>query len=142
MSENIFADDWRECLRAHYMHVIRTGDRVTEPTLRGVMQEAGFSEAELAELRVLATLRVEDAPEGFAPDLHALDGQPAGQAFYSMPAAADEPPEAEATFDVEDMAANEEAALLGVDAAPPADDDQPDEPDEPDADSPQQLSLF
>lgn len=139
MSDNIFADDWRECLRAHYMHVIRTGDRVTEPTLRGVMQEAGFGETELAELRVLATLRVEDAPEDFVPDLHTLEGQPSGQVFYSMPAEADEPPEAEAAFDAEDIAADEEPAPVDEADAPP---DADDETDEPNAGAPQQLSLF
>ena len=56
MSENVFADEWHECLRAHYMHVILTNDRVTLPSLSVVMRQAGFNESELAELRVRATM--------------------------------------------------------------------------------------
>lgn len=52
-----FADDWRDCLRAHYQHVIRTDDQVTESTLTGVLRDLNFSTTELAELRVLATMR-------------------------------------------------------------------------------------
>lgn len=72
MSENIFADDWRDCLQAHYQHVIRTGDRVTEPTLRVVMHQAGFTDAQLAELRVRATMHVDDIGADFVPDLDVL----------------------------------------------------------------------
>ncbi len=52
MSEqSIFFDEWQACLRAHYVYVIRAGDRVTEPTLRGVLLQTGLSETELAALR-------------------------------------------------------------------------------------------
>lgn len=72
MPASIFADEWRECLRAHYSYVIRADDRLTERTLRGVMMhEAGFTEAELKELQVRATMRVEDAPD-LVPDLDIL----------------------------------------------------------------------
>ncbi len=46
MAENIFADEWMECLEAHYMHVIRIKDKVTEPSLSIVMHSAGFSDAQ------------------------------------------------------------------------------------------------
>jgi hypothetical protein len=72
MSESVFADEWRECLRAHYMHVIRTHDRVTLPSLTYVMYQAGFTEGELAELRVRATLRADQMPADFVPDMNAL----------------------------------------------------------------------
>jgi hypothetical protein len=72
MPPSIFADEWRECLRAHYTYVIRNQDRITERTLRGVMiHEAGFTDAELKELAVRATMRVEDAPD-LVPDLNLL----------------------------------------------------------------------
>jgi hypothetical protein len=75
MPASIFADEWRECLRAHYTTVIRNDDHLTERTLRGVMiHEAGFTEAELKELQVRATMRVEDAPTDFVPDLDILQG--------------------------------------------------------------------
>lgn len=124
MTQNIFADEWRDCLRAHYMHVIRAGDQTTEPTLRVVMHDAGFTDDELALLRVQATMHVDDVGADFVPDLHALDAQPTGDVFYSVPPEAGPAPEAETA------AAGEQPA--------PADDDS----DEPDPDSPQQLSLF
>lgn len=72
-SPNIFADDWRECLAAHYMHVIRTEDHVTRPTLTQILHDAGFNDGELNELQVRATIRAEDMPDGFVPDMDILD---------------------------------------------------------------------
>ncbi len=71
-AQSIFADEWRECLRAHYSYVQRLDDKVTERTLRGVMLEVGFTEAELRELTVLATMRVEDVADDFVPDMDIL----------------------------------------------------------------------
>jgi len=73
---SIFSDEWRECLRAHYTTVVRNQDKVTEKTLRGVMHEAGFSDAELRELTVRATMRVEDVDADFVPDLQVLEAEP------------------------------------------------------------------
>jgi len=73
MSENVFANEWVECLEAHYMHVIRTKDKVTEPSLSIVMHSAGFSDAQLAELRVRATMHIDDVGADFVPDLEVLD---------------------------------------------------------------------
>ncbi len=73
MSQNVFADEWRECLRAHYLHVVRIQDKVTEPSLTLVMREAGFSEAELRDLRLRGTLRADDVGENFVPDLEILE---------------------------------------------------------------------
>jgi hypothetical protein len=133
MSQNIFADEWRDCLRAHYMHVIRTADHITEPTLRDVLKEAGFSESELAELRVRATMHVDDVGPDFVPDLRvftAVQPQPfpdpipeAGDEMQSRNAP-DEPGEDEALSD-------ELPDVLLVDEMPPEDDEMP-----------RQLSLF
>lgn len=79
---SIFADEWRECLRAHYTYVVRMNDRGTERTLRGVMLEAGFSEDEVRELYVLATAHVDDMPADFAPDTSVLAGKPEAEAAY------------------------------------------------------------
>ena len=73
MSENIFADEWMECLESHYMHVIRINDKVTEPSLSIVMHSAGFSDTQLAELRVRATMHIDDVGADFVPDLEVLD---------------------------------------------------------------------
>ncbi len=71
MSEgrSIFYDNWRDCLRAHYMHVIRTQDHVTEPTLHGVLLRVGFNEDEIKEMAVRARMREIDAAPGDLPQL-------------------------------------------------------------------------
>lgn len=158
--ENIFADEWRECLRAHYMHVIRTQDRVTEPSLRVVMHEAGFNDSELAELRVRATMHVDDVGADFVPDMAVLEAvEDAGSSFAGVTVTPTVPDSAsvttaEAPLIVPDDASPEEAEqpeALVEDEQPEAlveneDDAQetPPEPDTdtPDPDAPQQLSLF
>lgn len=81
MSENIFVDDWYACMRAHYMHVIRTNDRVTLPSLTVVMKRVGFSESDLAELRVQATMHVDDVGTDFTPDLNILHREDEARVF-------------------------------------------------------------
>ena len=136
MTGNPFHKEWRDCLRAHFLYVIRSGDRVTEPSLRLVMLEAGFSDEELAELRVQATLRVEDAPPGFVPDLDALRVYPA--AVPPVPAEAAPEPDSELAEPVmETDAAETLAGPLETDAEPQTVDEPADA-----ADLPQQLSLF
>ncbi len=115
-----FADDWRDCLSAHFTHVIRTNDVRTEPTLTGVLLNAGFTEAELRELKLRATMHVDDVPADFVPDLEILQPAPP------------EPP-----------------VFAAVDVPPPVEDALPDEAaeaeDEPpphQEDGPVQLSLF
>ncbi|MDX2138114.1 MAG: hypothetical protein SF123_08460 [Chloroflexota bacterium] len=76
---NPFEAEWRDCLRAHYLHVVRSGDTPTEQTLVHVMQQAGFSDADLVELRIRATIRTEDMEDGFVPDFAVLEEQIAQQ---------------------------------------------------------------
>ncbi len=66
--ESIFTDEWRRCLRAHYMDVIRRNDQITLKSLVRVMHDTGFNDDELAELRVRATMRADDMPDNFVPD--------------------------------------------------------------------------
>lgn len=47
---SVFFDEWQACLRAHYVHVIRANDTVTERTLRHVLLQSGLSEADLDAL--------------------------------------------------------------------------------------------
>jgi len=143
MPDDIFADEWRECLRAHYMHVIRTNDRVTEPSLTVVMGQAGFDSSELAELRVRATMHMDAVGEDFVPNLDVLDAvaearviavavpEPAPTADALPPAEAELPVEALIEA-IEEAAAESEA----LDEPPPLET----APEEPDA--PQQLTLF
>lgn len=71
--ESIFADDWRDCLKAHYSYIVHEQDVRTERTLLGVMQDVGFNEDELKELRVHATMHIDDVGADFVPDLEILE---------------------------------------------------------------------
>src|SRR6185369_10425565 len=66
--QDIFADDWRECLRAHYKYIIGSNDKVTEKSLNEVMAQAGFTEAELYEMRLEVTMHVDDSGADYVPD--------------------------------------------------------------------------
>lgn len=61
---SIFAQEWRDCLRAHYLHVVRSADRATEESLHPIMIKAGFTENQLKELYIQATAHVEDENHG------------------------------------------------------------------------------
>lgn len=77
---SVFFEEWIRSLREQYKYVVRTDDRVTLPTLTAVLQDVGFGEDELAQLRVEATMRVDDVGADFAPDLDALKGSSTIQA--------------------------------------------------------------
>ena len=66
---SIFHEDWRACLRAHYMHVIRINDAVTEPTLHSVLARVGFSDDEIKQMAVEAKMRDTDASLDELPGL-------------------------------------------------------------------------
>ena len=136
MSESsIFAGEWRDCLRAHYTHVVRAQDGLTERTLISVMHEAGFSDEELIELKLRATLHVDDVGADFVPDA----------ALFEAIALPDAPaPEAVAA-----AAENTAAAVEAEDESEAADaEDDPEPPPAseeyyaPPDDTPRQLSLF
>lgn len=66
---SVFSEEWRDCLREQYKDAIRGGDKKTQSSLTAVLAEIGFSDDELRQLRVEATMRAEDMPEDFVPDL-------------------------------------------------------------------------
>ena len=76
---SIFFDEWIKSLREQYKYVIRNNDQVTLPSLTEVMHDVGFTDDELAQLRIDATMRTEDVAEDFVPDLKILEQQTAGQ---------------------------------------------------------------
>lgn len=78
-SRSVFFDEWLRSLREQYKHVVRNNDAVTLPTLTAVMQNVGFGEDELAQLRIEATMHVDDIPQDFRPDLQILDQAQAPQ---------------------------------------------------------------
>ncbi len=65
-TEDLFFEEWRACLRAHYQYVVRTEDTVTEPTLREVLLLTGLSEHEIEALYEEARARGPLTPEELA----------------------------------------------------------------------------
>jgi|GEM_PF-1095295 len=148
---NIFADDWRLTLRAHYIEVIRKQDTLTERTLENVMYEIGFTDVDLQELRVFAkaTIRAEDMGtlDDFTPDAELVSYAEGFSAVSSEPTigepVAEEPPYEEMPQDlVDEIVAEEEVEALAaeLDIEPELEGDEEDTPK--DDNSPAQLSLF
>jgi hypothetical protein len=155
MSENIFATEWMECLEAHYMHVIRINDKVTEPSLSIVMHSAGFSDAQLAELRVRATMHIDDVSADFVPDLNVLEAHEHQHSaaetiethVYNIPIdVAPVPVEAAepiAPVEAESVSTNVDLSEAELEPEILEDDTSVEQgPEQEDPDAPQQLSLF
>jgi hypothetical protein len=74
-NQSIFADAWRDCLREHYKHAIQNDPNPRNlETLKTVLlrpngdQPPIFTESELRQLYVEATMRVDQMPDGFMPE--------------------------------------------------------------------------
>lgn len=132
---NIFADEWRDCLREQYLYVVRENDQTTLVSLTQVMLNVGFTETELREFQVMATMHVDDVAEDFVPDMDILE--PTIHAGVEVTS----PEEAQAEL-ADDMPPTYEEVLEEAEATV-IEEDEPeadDEPDDPAA--PAQLSLF
>lgn len=71
--KSIFFDEWRACLHAHFEHVVRSGDTVTEPTLRHVLQQTGLTDEELELIRAEVLHASGTEPEDFSPETTASE---------------------------------------------------------------------
>ena len=69
---SVFFEEWLNSLREQYKHVVRNDDRVTLPTLSEVLQNVGFTEDELRQLRLEATMHIDDVSDDFVADLDIL----------------------------------------------------------------------
>jgi hypothetical protein len=134
--ESIFTEEWRECLRAHYMDVIRRNDQITLKSLVRVMHDTGFNDDELAELRVRATMRADAMPDDFVPDprIFQVSADVTPNTLEPDQTLADEEYIEQVQAELPDVIEEEV-----IEAA--SNDDLPQEPKE-DPDAPQQLSLF
>jgi len=70
---SVFFEEWIRSLREQYKHVLRQDDRVTLPTLTAVMIDVGFSEDELAQLRVEATKHADKLGSDHTADMEILE---------------------------------------------------------------------
>ena len=129
--QSVFADEWRACLREQYKYVVRNNDAKTTVSLTDVMHEAGFTDDELAELRVLATLRADKTPDDFMPDMHVLESEDTRVFPAALPDTSDT---------IEDDL-SETSVEMESDAVDTEEDDSDGEESRGD-DAPQQLSLF
>lgn len=137
--DSIFTDEWRRCLRAHYMDVIQRNDQITLKSLVRVMHDTGFNDDELAELRIRATMRADEMPDDFVPDprvFQAIAENMLPDEPFSEEAYVEESP-ADLLETVEEVVAEEEVTEALVEELPPVEDES-----EEDADAPAQLSLF
>lgn len=48
---NPFANEWRDCLAAHYQYVLAKKDTRNEASLRTILEEVGFAAEDLAAVR-------------------------------------------------------------------------------------------
>jgi hypothetical protein len=67
--ESVFGNEWRRCLKEHYKYVVKKQDKRTETTLTPILHRFGFSETELKQLYIEATMRAEEMPDDFVPDM-------------------------------------------------------------------------
>jgi hypothetical protein len=121
-AENIFEDEWRACLRAHFFHVIKEQDSGNERSLTTVLLETGFAEDEIEAMRAEALDEsgwTAEADQEIA-DVPAAEQELMEEAQLEIPVMADGAPENES-----------KSPELPVDA----DEDEPPGP-------PVQLSLF
>jgi hypothetical protein len=75
---SLFFDEWKACLRAHYVYVLRAGDHVTEPTLRQVLLQTGLGEEDLRVLQeeAFALGAIEPGLDLEPPPPAGLSGEP------------------------------------------------------------------
>ncbi|MFN8372073.1 MAG: hypothetical protein U0694_04260 [Anaerolineae bacterium] len=90
--ENVFENEWRECLQVHYRDIVRANDQKTLKSLLTVMNEVGFRDEELREMAVLATAHVDDVPDDFVPDLNILEPEAQVPAEAAAPASEEAAP--------------------------------------------------
>lgn len=69
---SVFHHEWLRSLREQYKQVVRNDDSGTLSSLTAVMRNVGFRADELSQLRIEATMRVDDVGEGFSPDMDIL----------------------------------------------------------------------
>lgn len=50
-----FHEEWMETLRAQYIHSVKTKDSNSR-SLRNILEEAGFTEGQLEEYEIIATM--------------------------------------------------------------------------------------
>jgi hypothetical protein len=157
-SPDIFQDDWKDCLRAHYFHVIHEQDWKNERSLAAVLIQTGISQEETAIWRREAMHEIGIIEEEIAEveskiEAAELPGDPQPEPVEIEPAEAYEQIEEVPAAEVVEVAELSEAAELPeavvqaqmafeetVDEA--TDSDPPTPPHVEPPSKPEQMSLF
>jgi hypothetical protein len=84
MHSKVFFDEWRQCLREHYLYVVRIGDEGTERTLRQVMKRVHFTDEDLHSFRLEA---LGESPEDYPYLEEELEATLAAEAAEDLAAA-------------------------------------------------------
>ncbi len=105
--QSVFYEEWLRSLREQYKHVLRKNDKRTLSSLTAVMNNVGFRAEELAQLRLEATMHIDDLGAYDSADMSRL----------SQPQTADLPP-----------AVTERPAKMSNDEKPTAEESQPSAP--------------
>lgn len=73
--QSVFFEEWMRSLREQYKYVVRSQDQVALPSLTAVLHQIGFTDDELTQLRLEATMRQDDVGADYVPDMAILAGQ-------------------------------------------------------------------
>ncbi len=145
--QNIFAEEWRRCLREHYKYVIQEQDTITEQTLAGVLHRVGFTDDDLRQLYMEATIRADELPDHVLPNTQKLPYQmhPAECTCAAcMDTVLDIGHDAEGQpLSTEESALQDAEPVGNIFAVtkPDSDNDDEDKPETP-KDAPRQMSMF
>ncbi len=74
--ESVFSDEWRRCLEEHYKYVVKNQDKATEETLTPILERFGFREDDLRQLTIDATIRADEMPDDFVPEMELSELEP------------------------------------------------------------------
>lgn len=72
-SPSPFADDWHDAQEAHFTHISRVGDAEAREKARAALTQAGYSDAQISELYVEATMHQDDLADDFLPDMSMIE---------------------------------------------------------------------
>lgn len=73
MTDNIFADDWREQQETQFQYIARVGTPEQRISMRIIMHDLGYTDEQLDLLYLHATMHQDELPLDFVPDVNLID---------------------------------------------------------------------
>jgi hypothetical protein len=143
--ENPFSEDWRDCLQAHYIHVVREQDTANEGSLITVLRDTGFDDHYLWDLRTTVLESIGIEPE--LADVPVIE-EPAPEVIEVVEAVEIAQEISGVVTIVEDTSAEvvaeivAEATAKPIEEEPPAEEPKSKSKKKSDQAPPSQMSLF